>query len=291
MQALIGEHVMKARIVWLWWLVLGFFWNPNTWATRVAEDGFETTPVSSVTSLTVVTNSPLSQTTQQSIDFGIWMVRIPAGSFLMGSNDDDGGKLPHWVSVGAFELGETEVTQRQWKAVMGWLISGNNPSAFTNCDDCPVERVNWNDVQKFIQKLNQKTGKRYRLPSEAEWEYACRAGGQHEYCGSDGVESVAWYIENKELKTHPVGQKQANAWGLYDMSGNVAEWVQDCWNESYNGAPSDGSAWESGYCGRRVLRGGSWFSNPGDVRATNRYREDETDRDAANGFRLARMLP
>ena len=218
-EALVGEHVMKSRIVWLWWLVLGVFWNSNAWATRVAEDGFETTPVSSATGSTVVTPSTLSQTTQQSIDFGIWMVRIPAGSFEMGSNDDDDGKPPHWVSVGAFELGETELTQRQWKAVMGWSISGNNPSGFKNCDDCPVERVSWNDVQKFIQKLNQKTGKRYRLPSEAEWEYACRAGGWHKYCGSDDVESVAWYIENDGYKTHPVGQKQANAWGLYDMSG------------------------------------------------------------------------
>lgn len=273
---------------------MGIFWNSSAWATRVAEDGFETTPVSSVTSSTAVTPSPPLQTTQQSIDFGIWMVRIPAGSFLMGSNHHDSGKLPHWVNVGAFELGETEVTQRQWKAVMGWSIFGNNPSLFTDCDDCPVDSVGWHDVQKFIQKLNQKTGKRYRLPSEAEWEYACRAGGRQEYCGSDDVKSVAWYIENGEHKTHPVAQKQANAWGLYDMSGNVDEWVQDCWNESYDGAPSDGSAWESGYCGQRVLRGGSWGNQPEGVGATFRHRNFPSDPDLryeSYGFRLARMLP
>ena len=215
------------------------------------------------------------------------MVLIPAGDFEMGSkNGGANEKPPHTVNVKIFAIGKTEVTQGQWKAVMG-----SNPSSFKDCGDtCPVENVSWNDVQAFIQKLNAKTGKQYRLPSEAEWEYACRAGSQQEYCGSDNIDSVAWYNGNSGNKTHPAGQKQANAWGLYDMSGNVWEWLEDNYHDNYNGAPTDGSAWQ-GDGAKRVLRGGSWYFELQNARAANRVRDDPALRNYNDGFRLARTLP
>ncbi|OGT03982.1 MAG: hypothetical protein A2143_02505 [Gallionellales bacterium RBG_16_57_15] len=178
-------------------------------------------------------------------------------------------------SIGqSFAMGKYEVTQGQWRAVMG-----NNPSYFSNCGDtCPVEQVSWNDAQDFISRLNSKTGKQYRLPTEAEWEYACRAGGQQEYCGSDSADSVAWYAGNSGGTTHPVGRKQPNAYGLYDMSGNVWEWVEeeDCY---------------IGDCAGRVLRGGSWFLSPQYSRAAYRVRSEPAGRGSSIGCRLARMLP
>ena len=221
------------------------------------------------------------------------MVVIPAGSFEMGSNDDDSEKPAHSVRVKAFALAKTEVTQGQWRAVMG-----NNPSAFDACGDaCPVENVTWNGAQEYARRLSVKTGKTYRLPSEAEWEYACRAGGRHQYCGSDDDDAVAWHGGmflggNSRRKTHAVAGKQANAFGLYDMSGNVEEWVADCWNENYSGAPADGSAWGSGQCSAgRVLRGGSWFFNPRFMRAARRTHFVADVPSYNFGFRPARTLP
>lgn len=218
------------------------------------------------------------------------MVTIPAGSFEMGPSGITGSGQPaHRVQfAGSFALGRTEVTQAQWQ-----LIMGSNPSRFSNCgDDCPVENVSWDDALEFVRRMNQKTGKNYRLPSEAEWEYACRAGERHDYCGSDQIERVAWYESNSGGKTHPVAGKQANAWGLYDMSGNVWEWTGDCWNDDYNGAPTDGSAWTAGKCSAgRVVRGGSWFNGPQDKRVAKRTGEFTSIRVINSGVRLARTLP
>jgi formylglycine-generating enzyme required for sulfatase activity len=215
------------------------------------------------------------------------MVVIPAGSFRMGSDNGDSDEKPvHDVQVGAFALARTEVTQGQWRAIMG-----SNPSHFSSCgDNCPVEKVSWDDAKDYVRKLSQKTGQTYRLPSEAEWEYACRAGGQHQYCGSDSLDSVAWYNSNSGSSTHAAGQKQANAWGLLDMSGNVWEWVEDCWNGSYSGAPTDGSAWTSGDCGKRVVRGGSWYFKSAFARSANRDWNDSTYRSDDFGFRPARIV-
>lgn len=213
------------------------------------------------------------------------MVVIPAGSFEMGSNDGANDEKPvHRVTVKSFAIGKTEVTQGQWKALMG-----NNPSYFYNCGDtCPVEQVSWDDAQEYLKKLSAKTGKQYRLPSEAEWEYACRAGGKHEYCGGIDARAVAWMVSNSLRKTHPAGQKQANTFGLYDMSGNVWEWTADHWHDNYNGAPGDGSAWTiGGDAGRRVLRGGSWFDRPRLVRSATRIRNVTGARGSINGFRVA----
>ncbi len=215
------------------------------------------------------------------------MVVLPAGRFTMGSSKGGDEGPAHSVTIARpFAIGKFEVTQGQWKALMG-----SNPSKFTQCgDDCPVENVSWNDAQAFIQKLNAKTSKNYRLPSEAEWEYACRAGGHHEYCGSDNVDAVGWHVQNSG-KTRPVGGKQANAWGLYDMSGNVREWVQDWYHDNYNGAPTDGSPWESGGEQKyRVLRGGSWGYFPADLRSALRIWFTPVIRSSFIGLRLARTL-
>lgn len=219
------------------------------------------------------------------------MVEIPAGSFDMGSNSGEANEKPvHRVTIAKpFAIGKTEVTQEQWRAVMG-----NNPSHFSTCGDtCPVEQVSWNDVQVYIQKFSAKTGKQYRLPTEAEWEYACRAGNQQEYCGGDSADSVSWNSINSGSlffnTPHPVATKQANPFGLYDMSGNVWEWVEDSYHENYTGAPADGSAWGGGSA--RVLRGGSWGKNPTFGRAAARSRFGPGYRDFAYGFRLARTLP
>jgi formylglycine-generating enzyme required for sulfatase activity len=179
-------------------------------------------------------------------------VRIPAGEFQMGSENDSDEQPVHRVKISRdFEMGKCEVTQAQWQAVMG-----NNPSRFEG-DNLPVENVSWSDVQEFIKRLNQADSKyQYRLPTEAEWEYACRAGTTGDYAGD--LDAMAWYEKNSGGKTHAVGQKQANAWGLYDMHGNVWEWCQDWYDSNYYrqspGAdptgPTAGSA--------RVFRGGSW---------------------------------
>jgi formylglycine-generating enzyme required for sulfatase activity len=222
------------------------------------------------------------------------MIALPVGSFDMGSNNGGADEKPvHRVTIAKpFAIEKTEVTQAQWKSIMG-----NNPSHFSggllfgrDCENCPVEQVNWNDAQAFIQKLNAKTGKQYRLPSEAEWEYACRAGSQQEYCGSDDVNSVAWNANNSGDRTHPVATKQANAFGLYDMSGNVWEWVEDSYHESYNGAPTDGSVW-SGDGAKRVFRGGSWHYLAQRTRAAMRAWDGPEESSGAIGFRLARTLP
>jgi formylglycine-generating enzyme required for sulfatase activity len=219
------------------------------------------------------------------------MVVIPAGSFTMGSNESDIEKPPHGVTIRSFAIGRTEVTQAQWQAVMG-----SNPSGFSNCgNDCPVEQVSWHDIQQFIQRLNAMTGKTYRLPSEAEWEYAASAGSTGRWSFGDNEGQLgqhAWFVANSGGSTQRVAQKQLNAFGLYDMHGNVWEWVEDCYHQNYNGAPTDGSAWTTG-CGGgfRVLRGGSWINVPAILRSANRGRAPPGSRFSIDvGFRLARTF-
>ena len=218
------------------------------------------------------------------------MVTIPAGSFFMGSEDVDSlgqknEKPQHRVQVQSFALGKYEVTQEEWKAVMG-----ANPSYFKGTK-LPVENVSWDDAQLFVKKLSQKTGKNYRLPSEAEWEYVARGGSSTLYpWGNDASElsDYAWFSQNARAVTLLVGLKKPNSFGIYDMSGNVWEWTQDCWNESYIGAPADGSTWTTGDCSRRVVRGGSWANSPRNVRTASRDRYFATIRDNVGGFRVAR---
>jgi formylglycine-generating enzyme required for sulfatase activity len=198
------------------------------------------------------------------------MVVIPAGSFVMGSEKSANEKPIHSVAIRSFLLGKNEVTQKQWLDVMG-----SNPSRFLKCgDNCPIDNVEWKEVNQFITKLNQKTGQKYRLPSEAEWEYAARAGTTSEwYFGNDEskVGNYAWHDGNSGSKTQLVAQKPSNAFGLFDMHGNVWELTEDCFHENYVGAPTDGSAWTT-VCtdNRRVLRGGSWFNSPANLRSAVR---------------------
>ena len=187
--------------------------------------------------------------------------------------------------VAAFEIGRFEVTQRLWKKVMG-----DNPSFFKACgDECPVENISWRDALAFVERLNRLTDMDYRLPTEVEWEYACRAGQEQAYCGSDEPDEVAWYDANSRDHTHAVGRKQPNAWGLYDMSGNVWEWVEDRWTE---GDSSGSSARRSSRNAenRRVYRGGSWLNRDQYVRMSYRYFGVSATRMSDLGLRLARSL-
>jgi formylglycine-generating enzyme required for sulfatase activity len=216
---------------------------------------------------------------------GMKFALIPAGEFMMGSVEFDWSKPVHTVKIRTpFYLGIYPVTQREWKAIMG-----NNPSEF-NGNDLPVESVSWNGVQDFIKKLNEKEGtNKYRLPTEAEWEYAARARTTTRYSFGDDDSKLgeyAWYSENSGDKTHPVGKKEANPWGLYDVHGNVWEWVQDEWHDTYNGAPVDGSVWEDGVSASRVHRGGSWISLARRCRSANRGRNGQAYRSRNLGFRL-----
>jgi formylglycine-generating enzyme required for sulfatase activity len=195
------------------------------------------------------------------------MIYIPGGEFTMGSNFLDESPRRR-VKLSPFFIGKYQITQAQWKAVMGI-----NPSHFKG-DALPAENALWDDVMKFCEVVSKRSGKTYRLPTEAEWEYACRAGSDTNYCFGDDEESLgdyAWHSENSGAQTHPVGRKKPNAWGLYDMHGNVWECCEDVWHKGYNGAPTDGSARLSGgNPSIRVLRGGSYSSPGGCSRSTYR---------------------
>ncbi|MBK8565778.1 MAG: formylglycine-generating enzyme family protein [Saprospiraceae bacterium] len=198
----------------------------------------------------------------------------------MGDAKGESDECPHEVTVGSFSIGKYEITQADWKAVMGGFPKEpGNPG----CDQCPVERVSWNDIQDFLKKASAKYGKRYRLPTEAEWEYAARGGNRsngHAYSGSNSPGSVAWYDANSGSKTHPVGGKTANELGIHDMSGNVLEWCADLW-KAYPGC----TASECKDC--RVLRGGSWFLEAARLRSADRYSGIPASGGIFSGFRVA----
>ncbi|WP_340818073.1 formylglycine-generating enzyme family protein [Methanolobus sp. WCC4] len=224
---------------------------------------------------------------------GMEFVKVPEGEFYMGASDDerysDKDERPvHYVSIGYdYYMGAYEVTQEQWEAVMG-----DDPSKFQG-DDLPVEKVSWVDANEFVEKLNGMEGtESYRLPTEAEWEYACRAGTDTAFSfGDDSALMVdyGWFDDNSEDKTRPVGMKEANPWGLYDMHGNVAEWVEDEYHSSYNGAPEDGSAWLGGV-DRRVIRGGSWENAEDNCRSAVRDSIGEGSRADYVGFRIVKEI-
>lgn len=228
------------------------------------------------------------------------MVKIPSGCYQMGSpeseKDRGSDERQHRVCVQAFEIGKYEVTQGQWKAVMGkyssrfdfdilnfWMLD------FWNWDNYPVGGVSWSDVQAFLTKLNQKAGKNYRLPTEAEWEYACRSGVSGQiYCGGNDADQVAWHRSNSGGKTHPVGEKAANGFGLYDMSGNLSEWTCSNYAHDLNGLENK--------CANRdtsdplAVRGGSWADPSGRsaMRGQSNYMAPLDW--GFLGFRLARSL-
>jgi formylglycine-generating enzyme required for sulfatase activity len=231
------------------------------------------------------------------------MVKIPGGRFQMGSPDTEAERYDregpqHYVDVPEFWMGKYVVTQQQWQAIMG-----NDPSYFKG-KNRPVERVSWNNATEFCQKLSKKTGRDYRLPSEAEWEYTCRAGTTTPfYFGETITGELANYRASNTYadeqkgeyreQTTPVGQFPPNAFGLYDMHGNVYEWCQDVWHSDYDGAPVDGSAWlNGGNSNCRVVRGGSWYFVPWWCRSAGRsdYNSVETGINDI-GFRVVSFPP
>ena len=206
------------------------------------------------------------------------------------------------VTLSTFEIGKYPITQQQWQDIMG-----ENPSHFSNCPDCPVENVSWNDIQKFLKKLNVRyPGKNYRLPTEAEWEFAARGGNQsqeHTYSGSNDPDEVGWYWKNSgdqllegewdrdkitrnNCRTHPVGKKHPNELGIYDLSGNVWEWCQDWYGTYSKGPETHPQGPQKG--DSRVLRGGSWYNYADHLRVSNRHSNDPSRRSSYIGFRLAR---
>ena len=218
------------------------------------------------------------------------MVLVKGRCYQMGSNDGESDEKPvHEVCVSDFYIGRYEVTQGQWKKVM----DGKNPSYFKGCgEDCPVEQVSWEDAQGFIEELNRLTGKKYRLPTEAEWEYAARSGGKEEkYAGTSDESRVgeyAWCGKNADNKTHKVGTRNPNGLGIYDMSGNVWEWCSDWYGaDYYKNSPKDNPPGPEGGS-YRVYRGGSWRGTAENLRAS--YRDGRTPalRRFNLGFRLAR---
>ncbi|MFN8303370.1 MAG: formylglycine-generating enzyme family protein [Saprospiraceae bacterium] len=222
------------------------------------------------------------------------MVYVPGDTFRMGSPKGAPGAFDdespdHDVTVSSFFIGRFLVTQAFWKAVM----KGENPSFFKG-DERPVEQVSWDRITKeFLPALENLTGIAFRLPTEAEWEYAARGGPYHKdgllYAGSNKLKEVGWFDENSHLETKPVGLKRPNQLGLYDMSGNVWEWVQDQWHGNYNGAPEDGSAWEDqkGEGVVRVIRGGSYWGAARSCRAASRFLNHPAGDARGHGFRLA----
>ena len=214
------------------------------------------------------------------------MVRVEGGTFTMGatseqgSDADDDEKPAHQVTVSTFSIGETEVTQELWQAVMG-----SNPSSFKG-PRCPVENVSWEDCQNFIRELNSLTGRHFRLPTEAEWEYAARGGRKangHKYAGCSSIDNVAWYRDNSGNQTHDVATKRANELGLYDMSGNVWEWCQDWYGSYSSGSQTNPTGAASG--SYRVFRGGGWY-NARNCRVSDRSYSSPSDRYYNLGLRL-----
>jgi formylglycine-generating enzyme required for sulfatase activity len=232
------------------------------------------------------------------------MVVVPAGSFTMGSPANEQGRdsdegPQHQVAIRqSFAVGKFEVTFAEWEAcVAGGGCTGNsNPNEpGWGKGRRPVINVSWVHAKEYVDWLARKTGKSYRLLSEAEWEYAARAGSGGRWTFGDNESQLGefgWYSSNSGDKTQPVGGKKPNAWGLHDMHGNVWEWVEDCWHDSYNGAPSDGSARTTACTdsGRRVVRGGSWLSGPLLLRSANRDGNPSDDRGSAFGFRVGRTF-
>jgi formylglycine-generating enzyme required for sulfatase activity len=250
------------------------------------------------------TNRPQPGQTIKDCDICPELVVLPRGSFMMGSSDTesqrgiDEGPL-HRVTINYdLAVGKYEITQGQWKAVMG-----SNPSNFKDCgDNCPVEQVRWNDTQEYIKKLNARSGQKYRLLSEAEWEYAARAGTTTPFhtgqtITTDQANFDGNYTYNGSAKgiyrakTVKIGSFTPNAFGLYDMHGNVFEWVQDVYHASYTGAPENGSVWErEGSEWSHVLRGGSWDKSPWYLRSAGRYRIIPVSPDDGAGFRIAKTF-
>lgn len=288
---------------------LGTFLNPPASSTPTAQPitSPDATTIQTSTAIQTTIASPISSPTATpvptftSIDkktftnsIGMEFVSIPAGEYDMGSQltekfrQDNEGPVHHVRIGNAFYIGKYEVTQKQWQDIMG-----AKPSNFKG-DDLPVDSVSWNDAQQFIKKLNERENtNKYRLPTEAEWEYAVRATTTTGYYfGNSGseLENYAWYKKNSGLTTHPVGKLKPNRWDLRDTYGNVLEWVQDKWHNSYNGAPTDGSAWLTDGGPEQVLRGCGYLDQVESCRSAARQGADASKSEYNIGFRLVKDL-
>jgi hypothetical protein len=270
----------------------GLTLDPGTGALK----GTPTTPGTSTFTITLSDGGQTAHMEYSLVvvpgDFGIGLgddqfSLIPAGSFQMGSLDGEDDERPvHTVNITReFLLQKTEVTQNQWKSVMGSL-----PSGVSLCGEtCPIAGVSWNDVRAFVDTLNvREPGKGYRLPTEAEWEYAARAGTTGDYGGTGALEDMGWYAGNSGGKVHFAAEKEANAWGLYDMHGNVMEWVRDYYSASYYAeSPTDDPAGPASGSGR-VIRGGAANLPATEARSANRSYGVHYAVYTGSGFRLAR---
>lgn len=285
--------VLGAYVIFMFFVVVNTFFSPSPVAIE------ETTTESVLTEpqrnkVIALDSQELTEkeqqqqaalaTTVKSIEEN--MVELPSGFFTMGCVEhpelcDEDEKPAHEVFIRSFKISKYEITQKDWYNIME-----KKPSYRVDCDNCPVEQINKEDIKKFLSKLYLASGKQYRLPSETEWEYAARGGEAFTYAGSDTLNSIAWYQSNADSIVHPVGQKQANGFGLYDMSGNVYEWCQDDWEESYIGAPTDNSAVNIRH-GKGVIRGGSWDVPAKYSRVSNRSGIHDHNKSYDVGFRLA----
>lgn len=245
---------------------------------------------------TRASNRPLPP--MRTISTDIEFVLIPPGRFTMGSNNGNADEKPiHQVTIRqSFYLGKYEVTQGQWQSVMGTTLRHQRDKTggmfisdeiAGEGDNYPMFFVSWEEAMNFVQRLNARNDSfMYRLPTEAEWEYACRAGTKGDYY-ADKVNEIGWSVENSGNQTHAVGGKQPNAFGLYDMSGNVSEWCQDVYHDNYFGAPTNGSAWVSGEeSQKRVIRGGGWFDRAVYLRSAARFKDSSDYREYGIGFRV-----
>jgi sulfatase modifying factor 1 len=249
-------------------------------------------PVESTASQTPAPPKPSQIEIMKSIDSR--MVKVMGGSYTMGCTDDKDTSCYYWekpahkVNLHDFSIGKYSVTQKEWETIMGY-----NPTFSKQCPECPVENISWDDAQKFITKLNLLSGKNYRLPTEAEWEYAAKGGSKshgYRYAGDNDIKAVAWYHGNSGKGTQPVGKLKPNELGLYDMSGNVWQWCSDWfYGEYYTTSPPDNPKGPDGTSDNyRVVRGGSWWYEAPHCRITNRDRYPTDAKDDDVGFRLAR---
>ena len=261
--------------------------SPSHIAHPVVEPGRESAAAPSADDAPLACSGGSDPTTTVALPGGVVLelVRVPAGALQMGSPESEPGRWPderqHAVTIGHdFLLGKFAVTQAQWQAVMG-----GNPSHFSHCGgDCPVDSVSWRDCGTFAQRLNARVGCGFRLPSEAEWEYACRAGSSDASVAGQ-PDANAWYSENADARTHPVGQKAPNAWGFYDMLGNVWQWCEDRYMPD---AASTPGASQRGTT--RVVRGGSFGDNGRSARCAARDSDGPDVRLPLYGCRIARSL-
>jgi formylglycine-generating enzyme required for sulfatase activity len=264
-------------------------WTSDNPEVATVDNGLVTARAIGVAEITVTTVDG-NKTAKCKVECSLAMILVEGGTFTMGCTDgecwSDGREEPaHQVTLSSYKIGKYPVTQKEWFAVMG-----TNPGYFEG-DDLPVERVSWYDAQEFIVKLNELTGNKYRLATEAEWEYAARGGKLskgYKYSGSNDIDEVAWYGGNSDYTTHPVGTKKPNELGIYDMSGNVWEWCND-WYSAYTDesqtnpqGPVEGS--------NRVYRGGGWDGDAQNCRVSYRYGDNPSFLYYSLGFRVAVSL-